>query len=77
MAIGERAFTAIVNTFSPTFKMPSSYREAVDMIGRDGGLQITRDTRLFPGYHCGARIMNTHRRLEQQKEDWRVIAHLS
>jgi DNA polymerase len=74
VALGERAFTAVINTFRPIFKMPSRFRDAVDGIGRAGGLQITTDTRLFPVYHCGARIMNTHRRLGEQKADWGVIA---
>jgi uracil-DNA glycosylase len=47
----------------------------------EDGFRIGELTTLHPAYHCGRRIMNTHRPLEKQLEDWarigRTIARLS
>ncbi|MDD2230202.1 MAG: uracil-DNA glycosylase family protein [Candidatus Cloacimonetes bacterium] len=36
--------------------------------------KLTESTFLFPMYHCGARVVNTHRPMVKQLEDWRKAA---
>jgi uracil-DNA glycosylase len=42
-------------------------------VGRMDGVTLQGGIRLFPVYHCGARIMNTHRPMAKQVEDWARI----
>ena len=45
-------------------------RDAVD---DPQGFHLSSQTVLFPRYHCGRRILNTVRKLEQQHADWERI----
>ena len=37
-------------------------------------LPLPNGSRLLAVYHCGQRILNTHRRFEQQQRDWQRVA---
>ena len=67
VTLGERAYRAIAGIYE--LKRPP-FRGAVDM---KDGFELPNGIRLFPVYHCGARILNTHRKLTQQTEDWKKI----
>jgi uracil-DNA glycosylase len=45
---------------------PLPFRTAVARLGE----RLPNGSLLVPVYHCGARILNTHRPLETQKNDW-------
>ena len=65
--LGERAYHAV----AAAYEIPAlPFKAAVE---REGGFQLNRRTTLFPVYHCGARILNTHRPFDQQKADWTKI----
>lgn len=49
---------------------PLPFRAAIE---HAGGIELPDGTSLFPVYHCGARILNTHRPMEKQLDDWRRI----
>lgn len=68
VALGEKAFKAIVKGYNLQTKW-SRYRELVET----GGIALQEGISLFPVYHCGARIINTHRNMRTQLEDWRRI----
>jgi DNA polymerase len=67
VTLGERAYRAVMGAFG---MRPMLFRAAVD---REGGIRLPVGITLFPVYHCGARIMNTHRPLAMQVEDWARI----
>jgi hypothetical protein len=72
VALGERAYIAIMTSFA---KPPQRFRFAVDS---PNPVELTPTTLLVPVYHCGSRILNTHRKLPQQFTDWiRVRAALA
>lgn len=56
----------------------SPFKAAVET---EGGFRISEMTTLHPAYHCGRRILNTHRPMDKQLEDWarigRTLARLS
>jgi DNA polymerase len=67
VALGERAFKAI----AAIYRLPRiNFREAVD---RSDGFTLSDGIRCFPMYHCGARILNTHRPMPQQLRDWERV----
>jgi DNA polymerase len=71
VALGERAFGAIMKAYG---MKAESFREEVETL--DGRL-LLNGSRAFAVYHCGARIRNTHRPMEQQRQDWkRIRPHL-
>ena len=39
----------------------------------EGGFRVGERTTLHPAYHCGRRILNSHRPLDKQLEDWARI----
>lgn len=41
-----------------------------DAVNCESGIMLTSGTHYFPMYHCGSRIINTHRKFEQQVADW-------
>jgi uracil-DNA glycosylase len=67
VTLGEAAYRAISGTFGIK---PVPFRSAVE---REEGFSLPNGTLLFPVYHCGARILNTHRTREEQEQDWRRI----
>lgn len=63
--LGERAYQAICSTYGMPVLRP--YRRAVE--SREFG-RLGEHSRLVPVYHCGKRIQNTVRTIDEQKEDW-------
>jgi uracil-DNA glycosylase len=64
ITLGERAYRAIERSFC--FK-GGEFRGVVD---QPEGIPLFGNTWLFPMYHCGRRILNTHRKIDQQRADW-------
>lgn len=64
ITLGEKAFRVLESLYVTE---PTSFRAAVE---KPGGFELGRSMRLFPMYHCGARILNTHRKYQQQERDW-------
>jgi DNA polymerase len=65
--LGERAYRAVLTSCG---LRPGKFREAVESespVDLPGGVSV------FAVYHCGARILNTHRRFSAQRDDWRRI----
>lgn len=69
VALGMRAYKAILQAYSIPYKKTGVYRKAVDA----GSLELPDDILLFPVYHCGAWITNTHRKMDAQLRDWERI----
>ena len=63
VTLGERAYRAVCSTYGLRQK---PFRSAVD--GEPA--QLPSGPLLLPVYHCGARILNTHRPLSFQERDW-------
>jgi len=68
IALGQRAFNGLLWAYGRNG--PSRYRDAVEA----PGFELPNGSTLFAVYHCGRRILNTHRNEEQQFEDWRRVA---
>ena len=66
VSLGQRAYEAIVAAFG---LKRLRFRDAV----AGGAVQLVPGVRLVPVYHCGNRILNTHRKLPAQMEDWRRV----
>jgi len=64
VCLGERAYRAVEKLYG-LHRRP--FREAVMVPAK---LPADNGTRIYAVYHCGKRIQNTHRKLQQQKEDW-------
>lgn len=67
VCLGQRAYHAVMNAYGLP---PQPFRSAVessDFAHRSSGAAFV------PVYHCGARILNTHRNLDAQKGDWRRV----
>jgi hypothetical protein len=57
-----------LRTVEEVYRLPR--REFRDTVESNTGRELPNGSVLFPMYHCGRRIQNTHRTLEQQKKDW-------
>ena len=68
ISLGQLAYKAISALHG---LRPFRFREAVEY---QTGFALQGGIRYFPTYHCGARILHTHRPLEQQINDWGKIA---
>jgi uracil-DNA glycosylase len=66
IGLGTNAFQAILAAFS--MKCGPKFLDHVE--DRDGTL-LPNGSRAFAAYHCGARVLNTHRKLPIQQQDWR------
>ena len=67
VALGKHAFESVFLAFC---LRPPEFRQAVE----DGeGILLPTGSRLFAVYHCARRVLNTHRPLEMQREDWQRI----
>ncbi|MGH8614036.1 MAG: uracil-DNA glycosylase family protein [Gammaproteobacteria bacterium] len=67
VCLGDRAYQAVLASYR---LRPRRFRTAVESESPDvlpGGISV------FAVYHCGARILNTHRRLAEQRKDWERI----
>lgn len=67
MVLGQRAYGAVMAAYH--LPPPKNWRAAVD----GDGVALPGGTTAFPVYHCGQRIINTHRKRDQQVADWRRI----
>lgn len=67
VTLGEWAYRSVQKLYSLP---PLPFRKTVD---RQEGFQLPHDVLFFPMYHCGRRILNTHRSIEKQMEDWKRI----
>ena len=47
-----------------------------DTVDKQDGFSLKQHTLFFPMYHCGSRILNTHRNFEQQLADWGRITRV-
>jgi DNA polymerase len=67
VSLGAKAYEAVMSAYQMTAR---GFKAAVESGEPDrlaGGVYV------FPVYHCGAYVLNTHRKLPQQIEDWRRI----
>jgi len=71
ITLGLRALTTVLNLYG--IPRPKCLRDAVE--NRDD-IELPGGTLLFPMYHCGQRVLNTHRSFTQQMEDWARVRHL-
>jgi uracil-DNA glycosylase len=63
VTLGQLAYQAVCRVFR---LRPMKFREAVET----DAIELKPGCLLVPVYHCGARILNTHRPLLKQKVDW-------
>lgn len=67
VTLGERAYRSV----EVLFDLPRiEFRQAV---GNVEGFMLSERLRLFPMYHPSRRILNTHRCLAEQQQDWSRI----
>ncbi len=68
VCLGQKAYEAVLNAF----RLESlAFRRAVEA---ESGIILPNQSRLLAVYHCGQRILNTHRSLDQQRRDWHRVA---
>jgi len=70
VCLGRRAYRGVMVAYG---KNPRKFRSAVDSEEPDtlppNGISV------FAVYHCGARVQNSHRSLDEQREDWTRIGN--
>ena len=69
VCLGERAYRAVLRAFGIR---PRPFRQAVDAGDFE---RLPHGSVVVPVYHCGRRILNTHRGLSAQFNDWRRVAN--
>jgi len=67
ICMGQRAYETVMISYGQT---PLPFRHAVD---RHAPAILGNCIAVFAVYHCGRRILNTHRKLKQQQSDWKEI----
>lgn len=67
VCLGQRAYGALMAAYR--LPQPKNWRAAVD----GEGVALPGETTAFAVYHCGRRILNSHRKRDQQLADWRRI----
>lgn len=67
IALGEKAYSAVSREYD---LRPGKFKDAV---AKTDGFILKGGIRLFPVYHCGARVVNKTRSLESQQKDWGKI----
>jgi DNA polymerase len=68
VALGQRAYEAVLGAFGLE---AGPFRTAVE---DEEGTTLPNGSCLLAVYHCGRRILNTHRPFERQQLDWRRVA---
>jgi DNA polymerase len=68
VTLGQRAYEAVLGAFG--LKV-GPFRRAVE---DQEGTRLPNGSRVLAVYHCGQRILNTHRQIEQQQQDWQRVA---
>lgn len=66
--LGERACRAICDVYGLRRLQP--YRKAVES---GEFARVGKGSRLVPVYHCGMRVRNTLRNMDEQKKDWERV----
>jgi uracil-DNA glycosylase len=71
ISLGTRAYRALRDVYA----LPKlSFLAAVE---KPDGWALSPTTHYFPMYHCGWLVLNSHRRIDQQRRDWsKVERHL-
>lgn len=67
VTLGEQAYRAITAVYGVP-RIP--FKTAVE---RPEGFVLASRVRCFAMYHCGARILNTHRSMPRQMKDWERV----
>jgi uracil-DNA glycosylase len=67
ITLGEAAFRALEKVYG----FPK--RTFRDTVCDPNGIPLGDGALLFPMYHCGRRIQNTHRSMPQQMQDWKRV----
>lgn len=67
VCMGQRAHTAVLAAYD--LRSPLNWRDAVE----GNGTPLPNGPTVFAVYHCGRRILNTHRKPSAQIEDWKRI----
>jgi DNA polymerase len=70
VSLGQQSYEAIRELYD---LQRFAFRKAVET---ESGFLLPNGSRYFPMYHCGMRIVNTHRSLEQQIIDWQKVSAL-
>jgi len=68
ICLGERAYGAVLSSYG--LPAQTSWRAAVE----GPGTPLPKGPTAFAVYHCGRRILNTHRKRDPQFRDWQRIA---
>ena len=67
VSLGKHAYETICQLYN----LPKmGFRDAVD---RQEGMPLSKGIVFLPVYHCSPRVLNSHRRIAQQKSDWQRI----
>ena len=69
VTLGQRAYETVCNVNG---LRPKKFRDAVESDGE----KLDSGATLAPVYHCGRHILNTHRPLSMQKQDWERVGRL-
>jgi DNA polymerase len=67
VTLGERAYRAVAAAYG---LRPVAFRKVVETAE---GFRLTDRTACLPVYHCGARMLNTHRPIAAQLRDWEGV----
>ena len=70
ISLGEEAYKAVMKTYGRPIPRYNRFSEVVDIVQ---GFPLNKDIGLFPVYHPSRRIINTHRNLDAQIDDWKKI----
>ena len=68
--LGKHALQAV----RQAFQLPP--RSLASAVAGTEGETLVGNTRLLAVYHCGARVLNTHRKLDAQIQDWARIGNV-
>jgi DNA polymerase len=69
VCLGAKAYGAVMNAYQVQLR---AFSGAVDSGEPD---LLPSGIYVFPVYHCGAYVLNTHRKLPQQIQDWKRIGN--
>jgi uracil-DNA glycosylase family 4 len=67
VCLGAKAYSAVMTTYQMIARGFSGAVESGKPYVLPGGVYV------FPVYHCGAHVLNTHQKLPQQIQDWKRI----
>ena len=73
VALGRQAFKAILEAYDIPYALSQTYRNVVIREGQSGGKKLPAGPLLFPVYHCGSKIINMTRDMNNQLNDWKHI----